>query len=218
MKFKITDKNDLPAVSGKVHILGRGSREQEILKSTGAEIAMFDYGSCMGNEVIAIGASGGDIKWDLLYGCIRRGAKALFLSPFVFGENGNTTSRLPFEQKGRLRYMRDWLYHKEYIGTRHPVLLGMQGPGILDWEYWGQLCNDYFFEGIQSPDDIAVACMATGYPGPGYDEGIAIGGFELGDGYFMANTMSILENAGHPAADRLLASLLNYLLTSTTLN
>jgi len=104
--------------------------------------------------------------------------------------------------------MHDWLYHKEYIGKRHPVLEGMQHPGILDWEYYGQLCNNYFFEGIRIPDDIAVACMATGYPGPGYDEGIAIGGYNWGEGYFMLNTMSVFENAGHPAADRLLVNFL----------
>lgn len=213
MKFKVTDKNAFPSVSGKIHVLGMDAPQTEILKSTGAEAVLFDYGACGQDEVIAVGNDGAGIKWDILYECIKRGAKALFLSPFVFGENENTTAKLPFEQKGRLRYMRDWLYHKEYIGKRHPALDGMQGPGILDWEYYGQLCNDYFFEGIQVPDDIAVACMATGYPGPGYDEGIAIGGYNYGEGYFMLNTMSLFENAGHPAADRLLINLLNYLLS-----
>ena len=214
MKFEVTDKNAFPAVSGKIHALGLDEPQTEILKSTGAEVVSFDYGACFGNanEVIVVGDNGASVKWDMLYECIQRGAKALFLSPFVFRENENTTANLPFEQKGKLRYMRDWLYHKEYIGKRHPVLEGMRAPGILDWEYYGQLCNDYFFEGIQTPDDIAVACMATGYPGPGYDEGIAIGGYNHGGGYFMLNTMSLLSNAGHPAADRLLINLLNYII------
>ena len=212
MKFLISDKNSLPAVSGKICAIAATSRQREILEATGAKVAVLDCGACAQDEVIVVGSEGGDIDWDALYGCIKRGAKALFLSPFVFGENENTTAKLPFGQKGRLRYMRDWLYHKEYIGKRHPALEGMQGPGILDWEYYGQLCNDYFFENIRTPDDIAVACMATGYPGPGYDGGIAIGGYNFGEGYFMLNTMGIFENAGCPAADRLLRNLLNYLL------
>ncbi|MCL1793296.1 MAG: hypothetical protein FWG34_05465 [Oscillospiraceae bacterium] len=217
MKFTLTDKNSIPAISGQIFTLAQKAPYEDILKSAGAGVSPYDFESQSGEngEVIVVGDEG-DIAWDLLYDRIRRGARALFLSPFVFSENGDSTAKLPLAQKSGLRRMRDWLYHKEYIGRHHPALEGMQGPGILDWEYYGQLCNDYFFEGIQTPDDVAVVCMASGCPGPGYDGGVAIGGYRLGEGFFMLNTMGILENAGHPAADRLLANLVNYMIGKQT--
>jgi len=210
MKFLVTDKKDFPDVTKKFYTLGMDPAQDEILKSTGAEILSFDSDSVNRDDIVVVGTNP-DFDWELLWGCIQNGAKALFLSPFVFAENGDTTAKLPLKQKGRLREMRDWLYHKEYIGKRHKILDGMQGPGILDWEYYGQLCNNYFFEGIETPDDTAVVSIAVGYPGPGYDEGVIIGGYNFGSGSFIINTMNILENAGHPAADRLLINLLNYI-------
>ena len=214
MKFLISDKSGLPAVSGKIYTLGTDSRQDAILRSTGAEIISLINADNINNNAAVIIGMDNNFDWDSLWTCIKNGTKALFLSPFVFAENGDTAAKLPagIKQNGRLREMRDWLYHKEYVGLRNKILDGMQGPGILDWEYYGQLCNDYFFEGIKIPDDIAVVGIAVGYPGPGYDEGVIVGGYKFGEGYFMLNAMSVLENAGHPAADKLLRNLLNYIL------
>jgi hypothetical protein len=219
MKFLVTDKKDFPAVTGKAYALGTDLKDEEILKSTGIEIISFDpeenKNKINKGDVIIVG-SGNDFDWDILWRLVQTGAKVLFLSQYVFGKEGDsdTLARLPAEIKlqGKRRYMRDWLYHKEYIGKRHKILDGMQAPGILDWEYYGQLCNDFFFENIKTPDDAAVISIATGYPGPGYDEGVIIGGYKFGEGFFMLNAMSVLENAGHPAADRLLINLLDYIL------
>jgi hypothetical protein len=211
MKFLVSDKPD--KISGKIYTLGTNSKQDEILKSTGVEIMPYNIENINGNAVIVVGTDN-NFDWGSLWDCVKNGAKALFLSPFVFTENENTAVKLPaqIKQNGMLRGMRDWLYHKEYVGRRHKILDGMQGPGIFDWEYYGQLCNDYFFEGIKIPDDTAVVGIAVGYPGPGYDEGVVIGGYNFGEGYFMLNTMSVLENVGHPAADRLLGNLLKYML------
>lgn len=82
----------------------------------------------------------------------------------------------------------------------------------MDWDYYGDVIPRTMFSGQETPDDVAAAAFAVGYPCPGgYTSGILIGAYRLGAGSFIINNCRVLENLGmHPAADRLLLNMIRH--------
>ena len=105
---------------------------------------------------------------------------------------------------------------------RHPIFAGLQPPGIMDWDYYGQVIPLQVFDGQETPDDIAAVYLTTGYASQtelvksGYTSGLLCGSYSFGHGRFVINTMRILEHLGsHPAADRLLLNMITYAASLT---
>ena len=71
------------------------------------------------------------------------------------------------KEKGRFYNFHDWLYHKECVARAHPVLDGLAGKGILDWDYYGPVITHGLFEGQRTPDDVIVAAFARHAPSHG---------------------------------------------------
>ena len=141
------------------------------------------------------------------------GATVLFLSAQVF-QNGQAGMKwLPLKQKGNCRSFNDWLYHKECVAKRHPVFDRLQGPGVMDWDYYGPVIPHEVFEGMETPAETIAAAFAAGnhqYP-RGYGSSLLIAMYQTGKGRFILNTPYVLEHlAAHPAADRLLLNLVRY--------
>jgi hypothetical protein len=151
--------------------------------------------------------------WQALQERMAAGATVLFLDGKLFQKNDTAMAWLPVQNKGKAYAFNDWLYHKECVTRRHPVLAGLQGPGIMDWDYYGQVIPHDVFEGIDTPDDTIAAAFATGhhtYP-EGYGSSILIGVWNKGAGRFILSTPAVLGNLdAHPAADRLLVNLILY--------
>ena len=76
----------------------------------------------------------------------------------------------------------------------------------------GSVVPEYLFDGQDTPDDVAAAAFAVGYPIPGgYASGLLIASYPFGEGRFILNTCKILENLEvNPVADRLLLNMINY--------
>ncbi len=119
---------------------------------------------------------------------------------------------LPLAKKGRCYEFGDWLYHKECVAKPHPIFDGLPAKGIMDWDYYGPVIPRHIFEGQETPEDIAAAAFAVGYPAEGnYASGVLVGSYTFGAGRFILNTPLILENIDiHPAADRLLLNMINH--------
>jgi hypothetical protein len=68
----------------------------------------------------------------------------------------------------------------------------LQGKGVMDWEYYGQVIPQYLFMGQDTPDDLAAAAFATGYQDGtlgetfqyGYGAGLLFAGYRFGNGWF----------------------------------
>ena len=83
----------------------------------------------------------------------------------------------------------------------------------MDFDYYGPLITNRFFEGQETPKEIAVAAFAVCHSSrpDGYAAGTMLCVYPLGSGKIVLNTLNILGNVDkHPAADRLLMNLIAY--------
>lgn len=82
----------------------------------------------------------------------------------------------------------------------------------MDWDYYGGLIPEVLIERSERPQEVVVAAFVIGYPVPyGYWSGIAVGGYRLGKGHMVINTLRVLENLGrHPVAGRLLLNVIEH--------
>ncbi len=157
--------------------------------------------------------------WDALRLELEAGAHVIALSANPFrpdfaqpGDAGETEpGKHPWHDLLQARFTHDWLYHREWVGKRHPLFAGLQSGGILDWEYWGEVVGHNWFAMPRNSCEVIAAGFALTYCSPpdGYDSGLLIGRQRVGQGTLLFNSLAILEHLGrHPAADRLLLNLL----------
>jgi hypothetical protein len=125
-------------------------------------------------------------------------------------------ARLPLANKGSFTALRSWAYCRDDFVKDHPVFDGLPGRGLLDPVFYRDLVPRMVLSGQDTPGELAAGWVAVGYgdqpddPPGGYYSGIHIAVYELGTGRFVINSLRILENLGHPAADRLLLNLIRY--------
>jgi hypothetical protein len=157
--------------------------------------------------------------WKELARRMAQGSVVVFLSPLAFHRETDPVGWLPLVRKGRCYKFHDWLYHKECVAKPHPLFEGLQGRGILDSYYYGQVIPHYLFDGQDTPDDVAAAAFATGYSvRGGYASGVPLGSYRFGGGTFILNSFPVLEHIGaHPAADRLLLNAIQHSAASVKL-
>ncbi len=193
------------ATPATVATIGVEPHVQEWLKARGIAIAE-------DSRVILIG----DVKPDQREGLMKRineGSTAVVLNPGAFKVGDDETALLPIKNKGRLTHFSDWLYHKECVAKKHALFTGLQAPGIMDWDYYGPVISNLFFEGQDTPDDTAAAAFAVCHSSrpDGYAAGVMLGSYKVGAGRVVLNTFNILDNVDkHPAADLLLLNLVEY--------
>lgn len=210
--FYVTDPTDLPAVSGEVIAWGLDSSAESWLRGRGLQVRSFTDRAASRPGVLLVGVptAPSEAEWTEVRRRIEDGSVAVFLCPEAFAEGEELMRWWPLEKKGERLEPYDSLYHKACVAKDHPVFQGLQGPGLLDWEYYGAVIPRFHFDGQDLPDDLAAAWFGTCYPGDsGYGSGMLVGSYHLGAGAFVFNTFQALPNLDqHPAADRLL---LNYI-------
>ncbi len=144
---------------------------------------------------------------------VAQGSVAVFLDPGVFRKGNDAVGWLPLKNKGHLTSFSDWLYHKECVARQHALFAGLAPQGIMDWDYYGPLISSRFFEGQDTPEDVAAAAFAVCHSSrpDGYAAGVMLGTYPLGAGKIVLNTFNLVANLDkHPAADRLVLNLVAY--------
>lgn len=219
LAFYVSDPASLPKITGTVALWGLDRKVAEWLARRGLVCHQFGAGVPRPRELILVGDPADPGKaaalWEELRQRLENGARVIFLSPQLFLRSKAAIAWLPLKNKGRCYTFHDWLYHKECVAKRHPVFEGLQGPGIMDWDYYGPLIPHEVFEGQDTPHETIAAAFATGYHGypRGYGSSLLVALYRSGEGAFIFSTPSIIEHLGaHPAADRLLANLVRYAL------
>ncbi len=216
LKFYISDPATFPDVVAPVTLLSIEERVESWLKSRGIKCRSFEKKSCQGCEIILVGDlsnSGFSLDdWQELARRMATGSVIVFLCPLAFKHGKNTTSWLPLVNKGRCYKFGSHVYYKQEVAKKHPIFDGLQARGILDWDYYQQVIPQYLFDGQDTPDDVAVAAFAVGYPCPdGYASGLVSCSYRFGAGWFILSSLRILENINEsPVADRLLLNMINY--------
>lgn len=208
----------------KVAVWQVDTRVQEWLKTRGVSVTPMEPAPAATRQVILVGnwndpkARQGISKQDLLLR-VARGSVAVFLNSGAFKKGGDAAGWLPFKNKGQLTFFPDWLYHKECVAKKHPFFDGLQPAGVMDWDYYGPLITNRFFEGQDTPEDTAAAAFAVCHSKPtdGYAAGTMLGVYRFGAGRIVLNTLNILDNVDkHPAADRLLLNIIKHSAQTTT--
>ena len=144
---------------------------------------------------------------------VAQGSVAVFLDPGVFRKGNDAVGLLPLKNKGHLTSFSDWLYHKECVARKHALFAGLAPQGVMDWDYYGPLISSRFFEGQDTPEDVAAAAFAVCHSSrpDGYAAGVMLGAYPLGAGKIVLNTFNLVANLDkHPAADRLVLNLVAY--------
>ena len=144
---------------------------------------------------------------------VAQGSVAVFLDPGVFRKGNDAVGWLPLKNKGHLTSFSDWLYHKECVARKHALFAGLAPQGVMDWDYYGPLISSRFFEGQDTPEDVAAAAFAVCHSSrpDGYAAGVMLGTYPLGAGKIVLNTFNLVANLDkHPAADRLVLNLVAY--------
>ncbi|MBI5819803.1 MAG: hypothetical protein HZA88_12535 [Verrucomicrobia bacterium] len=208
----------------KVAVWQVDTRVQEWLKTRGVSVTPLEPAPAATRQVILVGnwndpkARQEIRKQDLLLR-VARGSVAVFLNSGAFKKGGDAAGWLPFKNKGQLTIFPDWLYHKECVAKKHPFFDGLQPAGVMDWDYYGPLITNRFFEGQDTPEDTAAAAFAVCHSKPidGYAAGTMLGVYRFGAGRIVLNTLNILDNVDkHPAADRLLLNIIKHAARNTT--
>jgi len=216
VQFYLSDAAALPELNQTATVWGIDQKVTNWLKGRQVTCEPFERAAPNQREIILVGglsqAAPDANGWKELARRMARGSVVVFLSHAAFQREKDPVAWLPLAKKGRCYRFNDWLYHKECVAKAHPIFDSLQGRGILDWYYYGQVTPHHLFEGQETPDDIAAAAFAMGYSTPGgYASGILLGSYRFGEGRFVLNTFPVLENLdAHPAADRLLLNLIGY--------
>ena len=214
LQFTVSDAPAALEHEPVVWLWGIPSAVADWLEAHGVRGRQFDDDAGQASTILVGDLSGSPAKpeqWRQLIRAVAAGAVAVFVSPASFARDDDPVGWLPLANKGSCTKPWNWLYHREDVAKQHPVFAGLQAGGIMDWDYYGQIIPQYVFDGQDLPDDVAAATFAVGYGASGYASGLLVGAYRLGQGWFVLNTLRILENLDrNPAADRLLLNMIRY--------
>jgi hypothetical protein len=142
---------------------------------------------------------------------IEDGATALVLCPWELIPPGEQETTLPWGEDIVCSSFHDWLYHKECFSKPHIVFDDLPSPGLMDWEFYGEVVPRHLLHGAP-PLDVAAVAFALGYPCPGgYMSGVLAGTYGIGHGRLVVSCFDVLQHLGSsPVADRLALNLVRY--------
>jgi hypothetical protein len=210
----ITDPKSLPKLKGKVTVWGLEAKAVKWLEKNGLDCKEFNSAKrSKRRELILVDTPQKATveDWRELARRMAQGGTVIFLNQEAFRMGDNPVARIPLKKKGRMDSFNDWLYHKECIAGRHEVFDGLQGPGIMDWEYYDQVIAHGLYTPDEKPAEVMSAAFSVGYTVKGgYVRGIQLCSYGFEAGEFILSTFNILQNIGHPAADHFLANLVKY--------
>ncbi|MFC3801132.1 glycoside hydrolase family 2 protein [Cohnella sp. GCM10012308] len=220
VKFQMTDPKAYPLSNGQVTLWGIDEAVEKWLIDRGLNCVPLQAGESPNQEVIIVGNpvdASNEETWMLLKQRMKNGAAVLFADPMLFIDNESAIQWLPLTNKGTCKSIKESIYHKECVANRHVVFDGLQGPGILDMDYYGQVISHEIFLGQDTPYETICAGFNTGhYRIPrGYESSLLIAHYQTEEGRFFLNALNVLAHIDrHPAADRLLLNLIRYSQTT----
>jgi hypothetical protein len=217
LRFHVSDPSQLPRVEQRIRAVGLDQRVHSWLRDHGVKCSALTQDRQDREVILLASAPADETAWRDLAERVMRGSFAIFITPASLRRGDDPVGGLFLKEKGRFYTFGDWLYHKECVARAHPMVDGLAGKGILDWDYYGPVITHELFDGQRTPDDVIVAAFALGYPcAGGYASGVMMGAYRFGEGMFLVNTLGILENVGrHPAADRMMLNLILHAAKTT---
>ena len=208
----VTDPAEMPTVENQVVLWSEDPGLAQWLAEHGIRTRPFSPEPPAGRELILAShkppSPGGAEAFAELARRIARGSTVVFLSPEVFAEPDRPTAWMPLARKGTVLGIHGWLYLKDEWAKRHPIFEGLPAGGLMDYAYYREIIPDAVWVGQDPPAEAVAGAIKASQ---GYDSGLMVAVYNLGEGRFVLNTLRIRENLGnHPAAERLLRNMLRY--------
>ncbi len=208
VEFYVADPAEMPAVEAEVTLFGEDEGLAKWLAERGVRTRPFSVPAPAAREVFLVSSTPPPAKAEAfreLARRIARGSAAVFLSPSVFKKGDKPLGWLPLAQKGSIKQLPSWLYHKEEWARRHPVFDGLPAPGLMDYTFYREVIPDAAWTGLDDGEAVAGGINAA----LGYSSGLFVSIHRLGAGSFTLNTLRLRENLGaNPPAERLLRNML----------
>ncbi len=217
--FDVTDKALLPKLTGKICIAGEiPENTKKLLEKQGATITGLDD-----DGIILVGRLKDKAVWDKVYKKIEAGAYAAFTDRWSFTEKGEyygyldetyeaVNIRRDNGSKAQLVSNWEWLYHRMAIAKPCKLLNGLTKQGLLDQNYYNEVLSQQYLIFDTPADKEAVLAFEMRIVGA-YDidplDALIMGENNYGKGRYSFTTLEVLEQTGHPAADKLLLNMLN---------
>lgn len=195
----VTDRESLGDLGGKaITFVGMPENAKAFLISRGA-VSAENTGRIL---------AGPDLTVDQIRALAeeaQNGAHVAFLGCGAFAQEGACEA---LGVSRDLKYLNfwDWLYHKECVVTRHPLMDGFK-PGLAVFDVFGQTFPHPCFSTSELPDEVISPAFYTGYHAieGGYGAYHALCRYRRGEGSILLSCYRVLENLGiEPAAERLL--------------
>jgi hypothetical protein len=215
IEFYVTDPKDMPAVNGEVVLWGEDEPLANWLAGHGIKTRQFAPGTPGAREVTLVAGlpgGAGDVKaWRELVERIARGSTAVFLSPEVFGKEGNPLGWLPLVNKGAVGVVSEYtfpqVYPRDEWAKRHPIFDGLP-TGLMDYAFYREIIPDRRFAGQDTPDEAVAGAFRTSM---GFGSELMVAVHNLGAGRFILNSLRVRQALGQdPTAEHLLRNMLNY--------
>ena len=157
--------------------------------------------------VILVGSTDADSVRKLL-DAAHAGAVVAFLDASVFDEAKSAEALLSIDGGLAVEKHMDWLYHKDYALLSREVFEGIEGR-LAGLTLFGPVFANTSFRTGKTPERVLAPGFLTGYYGVegAYAATHALIGYRYGAGEVYLNSFQLLNNTGHPIADRILHNL-----------
>ncbi len=192
--------------------LGLGDAEARQLAAAGVN-ARAGSAAAAAERLVIVGHPGHLTAQEVasLGRAVAGGTTALVFSPWELIPAGERETTLPWGQDIVCSSFHDWLYHKECFSKPGIVFDDLPSPGLMDWEFYGDVVPRHLLHGAR-PADVAAVAFVLGYPLPGgYLSGVLAGSYAVGRGRLIVSCFDVLEHLGSsPVADRLVLNLVRY--------
>ncbi|MBR5446593.1 MAG: hypothetical protein IKV57_10730 [Clostridia bacterium] len=211
LDFYVRNRADQPTLQGNVYTLGIEEKTSAFLRERGASLYSWDGKTDDGLLLVGAGVTEDQIRAAVE--AAEAGMTVLFLRMDAF-TSGEQTALLGIPGLQIIRF-HEWLYHKECIAANRTVFHGLP-LGIVDSIRYGQTFPRTSFGADALPQDILCPGFYTGFHAVGgaYLSVHNMAGYTAGQGKLYLNCFALEENLGaEPAADLILAGLVQYLLT-----
>ncbi|HOZ48050.1 MAG TPA: glycoside hydrolase family 2 TIM barrel-domain containing protein [Candidatus Hydrogenedentes bacterium] len=203
--------DEMPKVDTEIVLMSHDTELATWLTDRGIKNRPYAPGEQTGREVIlASGKPTADpaVVFEDLAQRMARGSTVIFLTTDTYAKDAESTGWLPLKTKGNVSGIARWLYHSDEWCKRHPIFEAMQAGGVMDYGYYRELIPDVVFMGIESATDPVAGGINASW---GYQSGLTVAVYKLGEGEFILNSLLIRDNLGKvPQAERLLRNMLRF--------
>ena len=155
---------------------------------------------------------------------VARGSAVVFLTPNTlldapFDNHAPQPLRwLPTASDARplIAHTPDWYFHADPWAKEHPIFAGLPCGGIMDYTFYRDIISATVFRNLQSPVEAICGAIQTSGGRDDYCSDLLVAEYPFGAGRIIVNSLKLRDNIDKvPAADRLLANLINYAARDT---